>query len=123
MTKREAAIIETYTGICMLVGDDRQYAYEYASGLIGRPIFTHEFAVLHELLKEKSKPDFINICNNLEDEMSTIEAESVRHGKWEVGYFRDRVCSCCLHPDNFIKDFPHDYCPNCGAKMDSEESK
>lgn len=50
-------------------------------------------------------------------------AEPVRHGKWEVGYFRDRVCSCCLHPDNFIKDFPHDYCPNCGAKMDLEEEK
>lgn len=51
----------------------------------------------------------------------TADVEPVWHGKWEVGYFRDRVCSCCLHPDNFIKDFPHDYCPNCGAKMDLEE--
>ena len=30
MTKNEAVIIETFTGICMLSGDDRKYAYEYA---------------------------------------------------------------------------------------------
>ena len=42
----------------------------------------------------------------------------VVHGHWDVGYFRDRVCSCCLHPDNDINDYAHNYCPNCGAKMD-----
>lgn len=45
----------------------------------------------------------------------------VKHGHWDVGYFHDRVCSFCLHPDNDLNDFPHDYCPNCGAKMDGEE--
>ena len=30
MTKREAVVIETYTGIVMLTGNDRKYAYEYA---------------------------------------------------------------------------------------------
>ena len=44
MTKREAAIIELYTGICMLTGDDRKYVYAYARELIGRPILTHESA-------------------------------------------------------------------------------
>nr|DAV36523.1 MAG TPA: hypothetical protein [Caudoviricetes sp.] len=67
MTKQEAAVIETYTGICMLTGENRKYAYEYASKLIGKPIFTHEFPMLEEVLREKSKPDFIQICKNLED--------------------------------------------------------
>lgn len=47
MTKQEAVVIETYTGICMLVGDDRRLAYEYAEKL--------------------SKPDFIEICRKLGD--------------------------------------------------------
>lgn len=41
----------------------------------------------------------------------------VKHGRWEVGYFHDRVCSCCLHPDNDFDDYAHNFCPNCGAKM------
>lgn len=45
----------------------------------------------------------------------------VRHGHWDTGYFHDRVCSCCLHPDNDIDDYAHSYCPNCGAKMDSKD--
>ena len=59
MTKREAAIIELYTGICMLTGDDRKYVYAYARELIGRPILTHELS--DEMLKEKSKADFIKL--------------------------------------------------------------
>ena len=42
----------------------------------------------------------------------------VKHGHWNAGYFHDRVCSCCLHPDNDLNDYAHSYCPNCGAKMD-----
>lgn len=30
MKKHEATVIETYTGIVMLTGDDRKYIYEYA---------------------------------------------------------------------------------------------
>ena len=66
MTKSEAAIIEIYTGVCMLTGDDRKYVYKYASKLIGRPIFTHEFVTMAEELKAKSKSDFVNLCKNLE---------------------------------------------------------
>lgn len=67
MTKQEATVIETYTGIVMLTGDNRKYAYEYAEKLLGFPIWTHEFAVYADKLKELSKPDFIEICRNLED--------------------------------------------------------
>lgn len=67
MTKHEAAVIETYTGIVMLVGENRKYSYEYAEKLLGFPIFTHEFPLYMEKLKELSKPDFIKICRSLED--------------------------------------------------------
>ena len=67
MTKHEAAVIEIYTGIVMLTGDDRKYIYEYAEKLLGLPIFTHEFPKYADKLKELSKPDFIEICRKLED--------------------------------------------------------
>lgn len=52
--------------------------------------------------------------------MPAADVAPVRHGHWDTGYFHDRVCSCCLHPDNDINDYAHSYCPNCGAKMDEE---
>lgn len=67
MTKHEAVVIETYTGIVMLTGDDRKYAYEYAEKLLGFPIFTHEFPEYADKLKKLSKRDFVEICKNLED--------------------------------------------------------
>ena len=67
MTIKEAANIEVYTGICFLTGDKRKYAYEYASSLIGRPVYTHEFLTLKEELKKRSYKDFIEICKNLEE--------------------------------------------------------
>lgn len=62
-----------------------------------------------------------DVCKNYEPK-STVACEhyveSICHGHWNIGYFYDRVCSCCLHPDNDLSDYAHDYCPNCGAKMD-----
>ena len=43
MTKREATIIEAYTGICMLTGEDTKLVYDYASKLLGFQVFTHNF--------------------------------------------------------------------------------
>lgn len=64
MTKQEAAIVELYTGTCMLVGEDRKYVY--ARKLMGRPILTQELS--DERLKKKSKADFIKLCRNLKEE-------------------------------------------------------
>lgn len=57
----------------------------------------------------------------------TIEAEPVRHGKWAHKYYPtvwygpgeppEWICSECQ--DRAYNT--HDYCPNCGAKMDLEE--
>ena len=67
MTKQEAVIVEVYTGICMLAGDDRRLVYEYAEKLLGHPIFTHELSEYAGKLKKLSKPDFVEICTRLSD--------------------------------------------------------
>ena len=44
----------------------------------------------------------------------------VRHGRWvyPIGMAYNYVCSECGKSIGVIK---HNYCPNCGAKMDLEE--
>lgn len=65
MTLREKIIVETYTGVCMVTGEERNELYNYIAELMGRPVFTHELAdrKVQEELKERSKPDFINLCS------------------------------------------------------------
>ena len=60
------------------------------------------------------------------DEMPTIDAEPVRHGKWtweECVY----KCSECSHKayGNILEcmDGTYKYCPNCGARMEIEENE
>lgn len=62
------------------------------------------------------------------EDMPTIEAEPVRHGRWieqeapNMDIYYD--CSACGEPFCFIDGSPTDnlytYCPNGGAKMDKE---
>ena len=46
----------------------------------------------------------------------------VRHGRWETNSDRpdSLICSVCKCGFDMWKHDPHNYCPNCGAKMDSE---
>ena len=44
-----------------------------------------------------------------------VDAEPVRHGRWEHGL----QCPFC----NQIDTTKSNYCPNCGAKMDGEDMK
>lgn len=64
MTKRECAIVEAYTGICMLSGDDIDIFYKYLEEKLGRRVYTHELATkeMQHKIKEASKEDFINLC-------------------------------------------------------------
>lgn len=56
------------------------------------------------------------------DEMPTIEAEPIRHGKWiyvKGSNGKDyRKCSECLHTQEITGLL--NYCPCCGARMDGE---
>lgn len=67
MTDKEKAIIMAYTGVCMLTGDKLSIFYKYIEDLIGRPVMTHEFVHLVDTIKEKSKADFIKLCENESD--------------------------------------------------------
>lgn len=60
MTRREAAIITAYTGI--VIGEFC-YFHEYAEEIMGRPVFTHEFANEKTAaeIKAKSYNHFISI--------------------------------------------------------------
>lgn len=59
----------------------------------------------------------------------TIEAEPVRHGRWEMPGDDDDL-SCCyfcsqcgynMDESEYLDNFSHfKYCPHCGAKMDGE---
>ena len=46
----------------------------------------------------------------------------VRHGRWETNSDRpdSLICSVCKCGFDMWKHDPHNYCPNCGAKMDGE---
>ena len=58
-------------------------------------------------------------CRNFINEN---DVAPVKHGYWNVGYFHDRVCSCCTHPSNDLGNYPYKFCPHCGAKMDGGEN-
>ena len=68
------------------------------------------------------------------DNMPTIDAEPIRHGKWierkvitdnkAIEEWQGAKCSVCgkIHTTPYMYYFSHyDYCPNCGAKMDEVE--
>lgn len=71
MTTREKAIVSAYTGILMGTMDE---LCKYIEEILGRPVWTHELAdekVFAEI-KAKSKPDFLAICEESNDEFEEI---------------------------------------------------
>lgn len=61
MTKHEKLIVSVYTGIAMCNFPD---IHEYVEKIVGRPVYTHEFASEEFMkeLKEKVKPEFLALC-------------------------------------------------------------
>ena len=55
----------------------------------------------------------------------TVDAALVRHGQWETNSDRPDtlICSVCKCGFDMWKHDPHNFCPNCGAKMDKEKSE
>lgn len=66
MTKYEAAVIMAYTGVCLLVGDDMAIFQRYVCGLLGHPIWSHEYPAYADKIKELSADDFRDIMEHLE---------------------------------------------------------
>lgn len=67
MTDREKAIVMAYTGYCMLAGDKLKVFYEYVGELLGRPVYTHEFA--DPDIQEKASDDFYKLCRETTPEV------------------------------------------------------
>ena len=55
----------------------------------------------------------------------TVDAVPVRHGHWETNSDRPDtlICSVCKCGFDMWKHDPHNFCPNCGAKMDKEKNE
>jgi len=65
------------------------------------------------------------VCKAIIDK--TVQSEDdiaiVRHGRWENDpkISKDhKQCTACKY--DFARLFPDNYCPNCGARMDKEET-
>lgn len=59
------------------------------------------------------------------DKALTVDVQEIKHGKWMGASDGDGiVCSVC--GSDFctlvLNVYNYNYCPNCGAKMDGEES-
>ena len=55
--------------------------------------------------------------------MDAADVAPVVHGQWETNSDRpdSLICSICKCGFDMWKHDPHNYCPNCGAKMDEVE--
>lgn len=104
MTDREKAIVMAYTGIVMLTGEKLNAFYEYLAELYGRPVYTHEIAVLD--IQSKCKPDFVELCRNEEPQR--------KKGRWT----EDEACPFCGFQPWYENDIHTlSYCGNCGADL------
>lgn len=74
MTKRECAVITAYTDVTMLKGKDLGYLYRYLSGIIGRPVYTHEIpAVIDKYKSTIIRDDFLALCRDAIEEVEQNE--------------------------------------------------
>lgn len=115
MTKRECAVIMTYTGVVMLTGDDSKYFYQYIAELMGRPVYTHEIHTLADDLKEKAKPDFIRLCREAAAE-DTVELHKVSSRPKSEQYVCISCGEFCYYP-HCKAGIQYRFCPNCGKKV------
>ena len=101
-----------YTGTCMLTGEKFNIFHKYIEEICGRPIWTHELAIENVVdeIREKSKADFLWLCENSEQEPKT--------GHWIDNHNNTISCNHCH--TWFKKDdrygYMH-YCPYCNTKM------
>lgn len=123
MNRREAVVIMAVTGTTTVTFD---LFHKYTERLLGRPIWTHEFASesLWEQIKDAAMPEFLDICKRVdslaeepwETEEFEYTPESYARGMNEMA---DRLPKD--KPTIFIKvadeggEENPDRCPDCGG--------
>lgn len=74
-------------------------------------------------VESKGEIRYGKLVTDLFDDIQTVDAEPVRHGRWiEVDSPGDccyRCSECGFIRDAYLLDISN-YCPKCGAKMDGE---
>ena len=79
-------------------------------------------------------PNIEKICKGMQDVVNihTIEAEPVKHGRWEKWNGDDRhhctVCECYANAERdsygyIAYEFLDNYCSNCGCRMDGGDDE
>lgn len=116
MTKRDAAIIMAYTGYVTLQGENLVQYGRYVSEILGRPVFTHEIPSLSDEIREKSKPDFIKLCESATDD-DALEPIDI-----PTPPCNDVTLSCptCRKPivnAYSSKEYKPKFCSECGQKL------
>ena len=82
MTKKEAVVIEAYTGVCMLTVEDRNLFFKYIYQLMGRKVYMYETLALEREIKEKAEPDFIKICRNMDKKIETRKFRAMTNAEF-----------------------------------------
>lgn len=56
------------------------------------------------------------------NQFPSSDVAPAKHGKWETNSDRpdSLICSICKCGFDMWKHDPHNYCPNCGARMDGD---
>lgn len=76
-------------------------------------------ALREEVLYDNTfENDIVNYYLGVIDDQPTVDAEPVRRGEWIDEGNGLYSCSECLILDH--REPKHNFCPNCGAKMDKE---
>ena len=74
----------------------------------------------------ESYPQFMIdiMTDKCEHYINNIDVQPVKHGRWINENFCTR-CSACGNMtiyDKYSREVESDYCPNCGAKMDGDDT-
>lgn len=68
----------------------------------------------------------LNDARNVIEKQPAADVAPVVHGRWIAdgdGYHWTYNCSICAWKDGYPFNERHNFCPNCGAKMDGEAER
>lgn len=71
----------------------------------------------------KDIPMWGSVAVMFSDSIPAADVEPVVHGRWKTNSDRPDtlICSVCKCGFDMWKHDPHNFCPNCGARMDGGE--